>query len=237
MLPEYKTVGNNQMIVVDRNGKLMLELVPRHANGKYQWDTALKMALTPEEAASLLVRTTTTTGNTNNTTTASPPVVEIVRRPYVPSGGGSNPHAAVSQYDDLPNKVFRATTPLTTNASSPSLGIELTVDYELDGRAGQDPPTPQEARGPLGIQLLAGEWRVLQSLIEYSLPRLTGWATQLDYGLQQKLMMSSNNSGDGGFGMSGNSPHNYQGGGGDRRGGGGGGAQGGGSGGYDDVPF
>lgn len=58
-------------------------------------------------------------------------------------------------------------------------------------------------RGPLEVNLMVGEYHVLRSIVEYSIPRLTGWAPMMEHSLQQALQQSTAQSGI-------SSPHNYQ---------------------------
>jgi hypothetical protein len=94
----------------------------------------------------------------------------------------------------------------------------MVCDYELDGQGGQASPE-NESQGPLGIDLMVGESQVVQSILEYSLPRLTGWTALLDHSVDHSFSSAATVP----------NPHNYGGGGGGY-GGGGGRTQGG-------VPF
>mmetsp|Transcript_16058 Transcript_16058/g.28866 ORF Transcript_16058/g.28866 Transcript_16058/m.28866 type:complete len:151 (+) Transcript_16058:3-455(+) len=124
--------------------------------------------------------------------TLSPPTqfpcarTEIVRRPV--SAGGF--------YDNAPEKVFRGL--LTPDGS-----LQLSVDFERDGIGGQEPPTPNEARGPLHIDLMVGEVHVLKSIVQYSLPRLTGWSDMMDHSMEEAIRKSTGPTNH-------SSPHNYQ---------------------------
>ena len=67
-------------------------------------------------------------------------------------------------------------------------------------------------KGPFEIQLMVGEYQVLRSIIEYSIPKLVGWSTMFDRNVEQavsKSVQSGGNQQRGGH--SGGSPHNYQG--------------------------
>jgi len=70
---------------------------------------------------------------------------------------------------------------------------------------------------------MVGEYRVLRSIIESSIPKLVGWSTMLDRSIEQAVAKSvegggrQRGGGGGGRYGGGSSPHNYQGGGGDGR--------------------
>jgi hypothetical protein len=51
---------------------------------------------------------------------------------------------------------------------------------------------------------MLGEYHVLRSIVEYSLPRLVGWANMLDASMEQSIQKAASESNN----MQ--SPHNYQ---------------------------
>jgi hypothetical protein len=54
---------------------------------------------------------------------------------------------------------------------------------------------------------MAGEYQVLKSIIEYSLPRLVGWSTFMDHALERSISDSVNNNADSGGGGGGSGPY------------------------------
>lgn len=56
---------------------------------------------------------------------------------------------------------------------------------------------------------MVGEFQVLRSIIEYSIPKLVGWSTMFDRNIEQAVSKSVQSGGN----QRGGSPHNYQGGG------------------------
>jgi hypothetical protein len=50
--------------------------------------------------------------------------------------------------------------------------------------------------GPLEIILMAGEYQVVKSIIEYSIPRLVGWTTMLDSAIEEAISGASNQDND-----------------------------------------
>jgi len=108
-------------------------------------------------------------------------------------------------------------------------GISLLIDY-VDADTGHQfgnilhpPSAPHDGiRGPFEIRLMVGEYRVLRSIIEYSIPKLIGWSTMFDKNIEQSITKSvnaqqqgggggggNNNNNQGGGGYGGSSPHNY----------------------------
>jgi hypothetical protein len=64
---------------------------------------------------------------------------------------------------------------------------------------------------------MVGEYYVLRSIIDHTIPKLIGWSDSLDYSIQEAMNRGANNNNN-------NNPHNY------RQGGGG-------QGGFGGVPF
>ncbi len=155
--------------MLDKKGKLLLEWVPKITspttnNNKYAFDRPLRFGLSPEEVA--LVLTKIKYGQ----------AVELNRQ-----------NRSTEYYDSsaLPIvKVFRA-------APMPDGSLQLSCDYEKEGRGGQPPLSEYESAGPLEINLMVGESLVLQSIMEYSIPRLTGWSTLLDHSIDQAFQGSA----------------------------------------------
>ena len=208
--PEFKQLASGTVVMAPgRRGRILMEWIPREG-GRYQWDRPIRFALAPEEAASVflarldpqkLLHSQESSGEdgmvASSTTVAA---AEIVRRPN-PGGNESDFVNESSKMftGNTPDKVFRSR--LMANGT-----VQLMVDYELEGLGGQEPPNENEARGPLQIDVMVGEYQVLRSVVEYSLPRLTGWSIMLDNAMEQSVQKAiySNNS------SYGQSPHNYQ---------------------------
>lgn len=64
-------------------------------------------------------------------------------------------------------------------------------------------------RGPLKIDLMVGEYHVLRSIVEYSLPRLIGWSAKMEASLEQSIDKAVSQQQPGN--SYNESPHNYQG--------------------------
>jgi hypothetical protein len=47
---------------------------------------------------------------------------------------------------------------------------------------------------------MAGEYQVVKSIMEYSMPRLIGWSTMLDHAIEKSVMDQINSGGGGGGG-------------------------------------
>jgi Whirly transcription factor len=208
MAPEFRAVGaSGSTVVLEKKGRLMFEWVPKttlttagaprnynnnnnnnnnnFGTARFAWDKPLRFAMSPEEVGLVLARI------------RQGQSVEIHRRGGF---GGAPPTTSTTttiQQQHVPLKVLRV-------APLPGGGMRIVCDYELDGHGGQEPPEPHESQGPLGIDLMVGETQVVQSIMDYSLPRLSGWATLLDHSMEHAFVEATTVT----------NPHNYGGGGG-----------------------
>eukprot|EP00980_Cylindrotheca_fusiformis_P002922 scaffold678_cov98-Cylindrotheca_fusiformis.AAC.6 len=202
IMPTFRVVGNKNRptVFVDnkQKGRLLFEFTPRSSNGgggggtKFAWDRPLRFALSAEEVGTLLAAL------------SSLQPVEFARQnggaggqQYGFHGGANDNNISGSSLQ----KVFRAI-PNMNNGS-----IQFTIDYELDGRGGQDPPNPNEAPGPMEISLMTGEYLVIKSLMEYAIPRLVGWPQMMDRPLEQLVQTNNYNNNQNDDDVP--SPHNY----------------------------
>jgi hypothetical protein len=130
IMPGFRIVGNRTVIMeTSKKGRLLLEFTPRqaHDTSKFAWDRSLKFALSAEEIGTLVARLST----------LQP--VEFARQTAQNSNAqygfhGTNDDKGMGSLQ----KVFRA----IPNSDG---SIQFSVDYELDGRGGQDPPNPKES--------------------------------------------------------------------------------------------
>lgn len=162
-------------LVLNKKGRLMLEWVPKdNSTNRFLWDRPLRFALSPEEIGLVVARL------------KQGQSVEVNRRTqgfeYDQDGGSIL-------------KVFRAV-PLDGGS------VKMICDYEADGQGGQAPPDSNESQGPLGIDLMVGESQVVQSIMECSIPQLTGWSTMMDHSIDSAIASTASPN-----------PHNYGGGG------------------------
>lgn len=190
--PEFRVLPKSGTIVLDssKRGRLLFEFTPRNnsnnnygtnsstgsggGGSKYQWDKPIRFALTAEEAASLLATLDDAGSNNGGNGVNQPVVVEIVRTPRPPGmsprpggGGGGGPgfyaddNTAISmETNKNPDKVFRARFLPPGSGSA----IELAVDFEYDGRGGQDPPTMNESVCILCIVYLASRPQAISNI-------------------------------------------------------------------------
>mmetsp|Transcript_59750 Transcript_59750/g.172434 ORF Transcript_59750/g.172434 Transcript_59750/m.172434 type:complete len:260 (-) Transcript_59750:88-867(-) len=184
--PEFRAVSQGKTIILNKKGRLFLEWVPKGPEGRFLWDRPLRFALSPEEMGLLLTRM------------KQNQPIELHRKgrtDHFGFGSSQVPHQHHEEDGGL-LKVFRAE-PLKTG------DVKMSCDYELDGRGGQQPATEMESQGPLSVELTAGEVQVVQSIVEYSLPRLTGWSHLLDHSMEQAFAQCLSPPGNYGFGNDG----------------------------------
>jgi hypothetical protein len=152
IMPGFRIVGNRTVIMeTSKKGRLLLEFTPRqaHDNAKFAWDRSLKFALSAEEIGTLVARLST----------LQP--VEFARQTAQNSNAqygfhGNNNDKGMGSLQ----KVFRA----IPNSDG---SIQFSVDYELDGRGGQDPPNPKES-----VRMRLMEWNYLSLLHDRSADHL-----------------------------------------------------------------
>jgi hypothetical protein len=97
---------------------------------------------------------------------------------------------------DSPDKVLRIT---------PGQGgmVSFKVDFERDGVGGQQPGgenSTNEFSGPMEVVVQAGEYQVIHSIIQSSLPTLVGWSTCLDVAMQHSITYAIQSGGNQGRG-------------------------------------
>ena len=123
--------------------------------------------------------------------------VDFLRRSRQQFGSSSGFH---DDDNDTAEKVLHVT---------PGQGgmISFKVDFEKDGVGGQHPGAHSPSTssgdsvvGPLEVIVQTGEYQVIHSLIQSSLPHLVGWTTMMELAMQRSISDSLNNSGAGGGG-------------------------------------
>lgn len=167
--PEFRQLPNGGRIVLNgqnSRGRLLLQFTARAVggDGKYQWDSSIRFALSAEEAASfflarldpqrLLFVPPPPQNHENNTTTAPVAVAEVLRRANPQNNdfhnNNHNHNHDHSNNDSMPDKVLRG----HLNADG---SVTLMVDYERDGMGGQEPPSMNET---VRIVYVARDWLV-----------------------------------------------------------------------------
>eukprot|EP00751_Fragilariopsis_kerguelensis_P007392 CAMPEP_0170785656 /NCGR_PEP_ID=MMETSP0733-20121128/17078_1 /TAXON_ID=186038 /ORGANISM="Fragilariopsis kerguelensis, Strain L26-C5" /LENGTH=260 /DNA_ID=CAMNT_0011131235 /DNA_START=295 /DNA_END=1077 /DNA_ORIENTATION=+ len=227
ILPEFRSTEKG-MIILDasKRGKLLFEWTPLDKSTgssgsfkKYCWkNNTTRFALSAEEAGSILARLdrgdtsiefTRRMGNNTNTeytnnfenTTGKTLDKLLCIEPIVLE------MEMESESEEHSNS--GGTSTAGTSSVKKNNGISLLVDYiDSDlGGLGQipHPPSDQEngVLGPFKINLMIGEYYVLRSIIEQSIPKLIGWPTMFDHNNEQALKKSvrgrSNGSGSGNY--------------------------------------
>lgn len=144
---------------VDHRGKLVLEFVPRNNTGAgFTWNAKQMFSLSVEEVGLCLSQLP------NNP-------VELSHQTY----DNGNASSGVTQLAGDPvEKVMTI---------EPGEGASLTfkLDYMKGGIGGQTPPgTEGLPNTPIEITIQAGEFEVIKSICQTSIPYLLGWNTTMD---------------------------------------------------------
>ena len=117
--------------------------------------------------------------------------VEFLRQAYNPDNMG---HSYASATPETPDKVMYIS-PVEGGMTS------FKVDFEKDGIGGQEQVLKNgPVMGPLEVVVQTGELQVMLSIIESTLPHLTGWTTSMDIAMQRAINTSLNLNGSGGGG-------------------------------------
>eukprot|EP00571_Detonula_confervacea_P017319 CAMPEP_0172297456 /NCGR_PEP_ID=MMETSP1058-20130122/473_1 /TAXON_ID=83371 /ORGANISM="Detonula confervacea, Strain CCMP 353" /LENGTH=287 /DNA_ID=CAMNT_0013006613 /DNA_START=50 /DNA_END=913 /DNA_ORIENTATION=+ len=167
VLPQFKRAGNDG-VSVDRRGKLVLEFIPRNNTGAgFSWQDKTLFSLSVEEVGLVLSQLP---GNS----------MELSHPTYNASSpndgyGGDGQDTNVTQLSgEVVEKVMTV---------EPGEGATLTfkVDYMKGGVGGQTPPGMEGLpTTPLEVTIQAGEFEVLKSICQTSIPYILGWNTCMD---------------------------------------------------------
>lgn len=117
--------------------------------------------------------------------------VEFLRRAYNHDNLG---HSYPAATPETPDKVMY----ITPGQAGMAL---FKVDFEKDGVGGQEQVLKNgPMMGPLEVVVQTGELQVMLSIIESSLPQLTGWTTSMDIAMQRAVNTIMAEAGGGGRG-------------------------------------
>mmetsp|Transcript_15499 Transcript_15499/g.18673 ORF Transcript_15499/g.18673 Transcript_15499/m.18673 type:complete len:272 (-) Transcript_15499:41-856(-) len=159
--PKFKVV-KNQILVPDKanRGRLLLEFTARTTTD-INWNDQVRFALDPSEVGLLVSQLP-----------HNP--VEWARRPAGANSFGLADTPEDGMNTDMPDKVL---------SIEPQEGarVKFTLDFKKDGVGGQDPMAPME------VTAEAGEFEVMRSIMQSSLPFLSGWQTLMEVGAKYDL--------------------------------------------------
>lgn len=159
-MPTFKRAGGNG-IAVKQKGKIFFEFTPFMGN-RWQWNDKTAVSLSPEETGLLISQ-------------LPHYPVSLVRsegRNKMGVDGGGTVITSGGDDGEI-KKVFTVT---------PANGvISFEVDYFQKGNGGQ-------VHGfPMKIDVQLGEWEIVKSLLEESIPYLLGWRRMLDIATKDSL--------------------------------------------------
>ena len=184
VMPNFKRAGNDG-IAVERRGKIVLEFIPRNNTGAgFAWNSKTVFSLTPEEVGLLLSQLPSNS-------------VELTH-PLFNQGGG---HGDAGDDDDgMVGGVMQTGGDAVEKVLSIEPGEGATVTFKIDYmKAGVGGQTPPGAEGfpptPVEVTIQAGEFEVLKSIFQTSIPYILGWNTTMD--IASAAAMSKGVSGGG----------------------------------------
>ena len=158
-MPTFKRAGGDG-IALQQKGKIAMEFTPFQGN-RWQWNDSTALFLTPEEVGLLLSQL-----------------------PHYP--------VSIVRRDPGTNKMEGTETVITSNGDNGDFSKVLTItpkesvisfeiDYTQRGKGGQVHGFPRN----IDVQL--GEWEVVRSLLQESIPYLLGWRRMLEISTQNSL--------------------------------------------------
>jgi len=180
MPPTFK-LSKNSVLAMDasQKGRILLEFAPRGADRKFLWEDLIRFGLSAEEVGLLVNQ-------------LPHYKVEFSRLSSARGNDGEKPYGTAMS-SDTPDKVLIV--------EPGELGaINFTIDFVKDGVGGQPSGPGQDGNvGPIAVQVQAGEFEVIASLMRYSIPHLTGWAQQVDIAMHNAISETVNGRGGGGY--------------------------------------
>jgi len=149
-------------VSVERRGKLVLEFVPRAQTGAgFLWKEKTPFSLSVEEIGLCISQLP---GNS----------VELSHAYYGAESDDEGSRSGVTQTSgDSIEKVL-------TIQQAEGSSVKFTVDYMKNGVGGEDPSGIVFSHTPLEVMVQAGEFEVLKSIFQTSIPYLIGWNTTMD---------------------------------------------------------
>lgn len=160
-MPNFKRAGTDG-VSVERRGKIVFEFIPRNATGAgFAWGDKTLFSLSVEEMGLLLSQLP---GNE----------VELSHPTFSTGRGDEEPSGVQQLGGDAVEKVM-------TIVPGEGATLKVKVDYMQGGVGGQTPPGIEGMPStPLEITLQAGEFEVVKSILQTSIPYLLGWNTTMD---------------------------------------------------------
>eukprot|EP00525_Craspedostauros_australis_P010503 CAMPEP_0198133560 /NCGR_PEP_ID=MMETSP1442-20131203/59627_1 /TAXON_ID= /ORGANISM="Craspedostauros australis, Strain CCMP3328" /LENGTH=264 /DNA_ID=CAMNT_0043794683 /DNA_START=204 /DNA_END=998 /DNA_ORIENTATION=+ len=173
--PEFKTYNSTMSLDYTKRGRLLLEWVPKLGDGKFNWKTPVRFALSADEAAEVVSRT------------AMQEKTEFFRK--VSSSNGQYQNQSSGDFDgEQVEKVC-------TVEPSDDGCVEFKLDHQISDPAGPRRSIVIDPNAPISIRLMGGEYLVIKSIIEFSIPYLIGWAPAMEASLQANIDKAADESG------------------------------------------
>lgn len=163
IMPVYKKAGQDG-VSVDRRGKLMIEFIPRNITGAgFAWNNKIFFSLTVEEVGLLLSQLP---GNS----------MELSHPTFSDDySGGDSAGGVAATAGDVVEKVL-------TIEPGEGGAVTFKIDFMSNGVGGQSPPAFNDGPPPtpIAITIQAGEFEVIKSILQTSIPYILGWNTTMD---------------------------------------------------------
>mmetsp|Transcript_5647 Transcript_5647/g.8233 ORF Transcript_5647/g.8233 Transcript_5647/m.8233 type:complete len:274 (+) Transcript_5647:110-931(+) len=160
--PKFKVIKDGILVPDNTNrGRLLLEFTARTGTADINWKEQVRFALDSSEVGLMVSQLP-----------HNP--VEWARPPAGHNSFGLADTPEGGMNTGMPDKVL---------SIEPQEGarVKFTLDFKKDGVGGQDPLAPME------VTAEAGEFEVMRSIMQTSLPFLSGWQTLMEVGTKYEL--------------------------------------------------
>lgn len=172
IMPKFEFTGQDDSIIrLSQQGRMMFQFSPSSRTG-IQWNKKIILALNVEELGLLVSQLPFH-------------AVTFTRDIVGNNGEGRNEGRYNTISDDDSVVKTLSVTPLD------GASIRFEIDYKKNGVGGQVPPNGTNENNfdsaPMHITVQAGEWEVLKSLAQESLPSLLGWKKLMDIATENEI--------------------------------------------------
>jgi hypothetical protein len=172
IMPKFEFTGQDDSIIrLSQQGRMMFQFSPSSRTG-IQWNKKIILALNVEELGLLVSQLPFH-------------AVTFTRDIVGNNGDGMNEGRYNTISDDDSVVKTLSVTPLD------GASIRFEIDYKKNGVGGQVPPNGTNENNfdsaPMHITVQAGEWEVLKSLAQESLPSLLGWKKLMDIATENEI--------------------------------------------------
>jgi len=197
--PQFKIAQPSGGLVLAQKGKIALELVPKSntTSNTYQqhaWKQAIRYMLSPEDVGVILNALPSQEVELSTRVSMNDDDISMdYNNQSVSASSTSSSYPSMTNQDSIIERVLKLS-PAPSGAA-----IQVSIDFIKDGIGGvllphhlQKYGTPAGNIHPLQVDMQTGEWILVKSLLEYSIPYLLGWSDMVPLNNQNSIMEAQN---------------------------------------------